>query len=314
MKLTWISIVFLCIWTTPSFAFQKDSSEIVSLITYLSKGESLKYNLVTTKIDSSATQETKRTEQRFNIKITVTDSTDSSYRLEYYRIPELMDEEKINNLPLEIQQRIHDLSRIKIEYETNEFGAYKRIINEDQIIDKIKSGFDFLKSIDPTSETNDIVNQLISSIDPKSIVSLYAQDILALHYALGLSFNIKDTIEFEEEIIAPILNAPIQSYGILYCDEYDPDNDYISFIEEKVIDENFMDTVIEFLQKYENKNNPIPVEELKKMDMDIYIINNYQYNSTYGIPLYVDLMKIVTGNNGEEQFKRVELSRISIDE
>ena len=300
----------------PLFALEQDSSKLVSLITYLNKGETLKYSAVKTQIDSSGNKETKNIKNTFNIKLTVVDSTDSSYVFDFYKSPSLDENPQIASLSIEQQQKLLTLAQVKIRYETNEVGAFKRIINEEQILDKINDSFTDLKSLITSSSEEtlsaDIFDQLQASTDPKSLLLLYAQDILALHFALGLEFNIQDTTEFEEEIIAPFMNIPIKTYGIFYCDEYHAENDYISFIEEKSIGDDFMEKVGEFFKKFENKDNPIPIDEFK--NMDIYICNNYQYNSLYGVPVYIDLYKDITVTNDKEDVKRKERYIISIEE
>ena len=312
----WIILSMLLLRMIPAMALQQDSTQTVSLITYLANGESLNYAVVKTRIDSSNTKEPKTTENKFNFKITVTDSTDTSYRFVYYRSADFLTKDQFTDLPQEVAQKIMSLSQLKIEYETNEVGAFKQILNEDEILDKIKSDFDELRTLVQSPEGDDrlanIIDELIASMDPKMMISLYSQDILALHFALGLTFDLQDTIAYEEEIIAPFINVPIKTSGIFYCDEYDPENDYISFIEEKVIDGNFKEKIISFLQKYENKDNPIPVEEFKNMEMEIYVTNNYQYNSRFGVPVYVELYKVVTVDHKEESLKRIEQYTITI--
>jgi len=318
MKLKWPYFLLLCLYTLQSYASPQDSSKVVSLISYLSKGETLNYSVVKTRIDSSSKTEPKITENRFNFKITVTDSTDTSYRFTYYRSIDLLNNEQLNNLPQETINKFIALSQQKIEYETDELGSFKRVINEDQILDKIKDNFDELKSIAQASGENEqqtnLLDDIIGSIDPKVMISLYSQDILALHFALGLSMDIKDTIAYEEEIIAPILNIPIKSQVIFYCDTYDEENDFISYIEEKVIEDDFMEKIIEFFQKHENTNNPIPVDEFKNMKMDIYIQNTYQYNSYFGVPIAIELYKEISVNAEAESLKRIEIYTISLEE
>jgi len=73
-----------------------------------------------------------------------------------------------------------------------------------------------------------------------------------------------------------------------------------------------MEKVGEFFKKFENKDNPIPIDEFK--NMDIYICNNYQYNSLYGVPVYIDLYKDITVTNDKEDVKRKERYIISIEE
>lgn len=314
----WILTLFLYISCLSLYALDQDSTRLVSLITYLNKGETLNYSAVKTRIDSTGNKETKNIKNTFDIKLTVVDSTDSSYVFDFYKSSNVTDNPQIASLPIAQQQKIQALSQLTIKYETNEVGAFKRIINEEQILDKIKDSFNDVKSLVTSSSENEkaveIFDQLLASTDPKTLLSLYAQDILALHYALGLEFNIQDTTEFEEEIIAPFLNIPIETYGIFYCDEYQADKNYISFIEEKVIADNFMEKVGEFLKKFENKNNPIPIDEFKNMDMNIYINNNYQYNSLYGVPVYIDMYKVISVTDKKEDQKRIEQYIISITE
>lgn len=314
----WLILCILSLTLKTAFAIPQDSTKVVSLITYLSKGETLNYSILKTRIDSSDTKEPKTTENKFNIKINVTDSTDTSYRLTYYRAVDFLGDERFDQMPKEIFSKLMSLSELKIEYETNELGTFKYILNKEEVLDKVQHDIHELKKLALTTaeneKTHEMMNDFISSIDPNTLLSLYSQDILALHYALGLQYSLSDTLKFEEEIIAPILNIPIKSYGMFYCDEYDAENEYISFMEEKIIDDNFKEKMVEFFQKHENKENPIPVEEFKNMDMNIYISNNYQYNSVFGIPIYIELYKQVTIANEKENLKRIDLYTITLVE
>jgi len=297
---------------------QSDSTKTINLISYISKGETLNYSVTKTRIDSSSTKEPKTTEQSFNFKINVKDSTDSNYVISYYRTADIFANPKLLELSEEVQQQIINLSTVKFDYETNELGTYKQIYNEDELAEKIAS--DLKEVFGMFSETNSdenvqkLLNDFVGSIDPKSLIALYAQDIQALHYAFGASFNLQDTIPFEDEVIAPILNIPIKMKGILYCDEYDEENNFFSLTEEKYVEGNFMDKMLEFFKKYENKDKPIPEEEFKNMKMDIYFHNTYQYNSLYGVATYIELFKEISVDSKKESMKRIDIYEISLVE
>lgn len=297
---------------------QNDSTKTINLISYLSKGETLNYAVVKTRIDSSSTKEPKTTEQKFNFKITVQDSTDSSYRIAYYRTVDLFDSPQIDGLPNDIKQKFWNLSQIKIEYETDELGTFKHILNEAELTDKINSDLKNLSELFDTQSKDEkmkkFIEDFIASINPQSFIGVYAQDVHALHYALGNSFHLQDTIQFEEEVIAPILNVPITLKGILYCAEYDEENDYFSLVEEKTVEGNFMAKVIDFIKKHENKEKPMNEEELKNMKMDIYIHNTYQYNSLFGVATYIELFKEIIVEGKNDSTKRIDTYEISLVE
>lgn len=297
---------------------QTDSSKVVNLISYISKGETLNYAVVKTRIDSSSTKEPKTVENNFNFKITVQDSTDTSYRIAYYRTIDIFSNPQLEKLPDNLKNTLQKMSTIKIDYETDELGSFKHVINEDVLVEKINSDMNELttsfKSLNSNENIEKFMNDFMGSIDPKTLIGIYTQDIQALHTALGGSFSTQDTIEFEDEVIVPILNIPIKMKGILYCDEYDEENDFFSLTEEKYVEGNLVDKVFEFFKKYENKDKPIPEEEFRKMKMDIYFHNTYQYNSLYGVATYIELFKEITVDNKEESMKRIDIYEISLVE
>lgn len=297
---------------------QSDNAKTVDLICYLSKGETLNYSVVKTRIDSSSTKEPKTTEHNFNFKITVQDSTDSSYRIAYYRTADIFSNPQLDKLPDNLKTTLQKLSTIQIEYETDELGSFKHILDEELLIERINSDMNELSTVFKSFNSNEniekIMNDLMGSIDPKTLIGFYAQDIHALHTALGGSFSTQDTIEFEEEVIAPILNFPIKMKGILYCDEYDKENNFFSLMEEKYVEGNFKEKMLDFIRKYETKENPINEEEFLNMEMDIYMHNTYQYNSLYGVPTYIELYREITGGNKDEYGKRIDIYEISLVE
>ncbi|MGN0003998.1 MAG: hypothetical protein ACI35V_11235 [Sphingobacterium composti] len=297
---------------------QNDSTKILNLISYLEKGETLYYSVTKTRIDSSSTKAPKTTEAALNFKITVKDSTDSNYVISYYRTADVFSNPKLIELPEEMQKKLIDLSTIKFDYETDEMGTFKGILNEHILAEKIASDFKELKDIFTTENSNEklknFMEEFVGSVDPNSLIALYAQDIQALHYALGASFNPQDTIPFEEEVIAPIFNIPLTLKGILYCEEYDEENDYFSLVEEKTMEGNFVDKMLEFLKKHENKEKPIDENELKDLKMDIYFHNTYQYNSRYGVATYIELYKEITVDGKDENMKRIDIYEISLVE
>ncbi|WP_159633594.1 hypothetical protein [Sphingobacterium composti Ten et al. 2007 non Yoo et al. 2007] len=309
--------IFVAFIFTTCYA-QNDSTKILNLISYLERGETLYYSVTKTRIDSSSTKEPKTTEAAFNFKITVKDSTDSNYVISYYRTADVFSNPKLIELPEEMQKKLIDLSTIKFDYETDEMGTFKGILNEHILAEKIASDFKELKDIFTTENSNEqlknFMEEFVGSVDPNSLIALYAQDIQALHYALGASFNPQDTIPFEEEVIAPIFNIPLTLKGILYCEEYDEENDYFSLVEEKTMEGNFVDKMLEFLKKHENKENPIKENELKDLKMDIYFHNTYQYNSHYGVATYIELYKEITVDGKDENMKRIDIYEISLVE
>ena len=297
---------------------QIDSTKTINLISYISKGETLNYSVLKTSIDSSSTKESKTTKNSFNFKITVKDSTDSNYIISYYRTLDVFATPQLGNLEENIQQKLIELSTIKFDYETNELGAFKRIIDEDELSEKISYDFEGLLNI-LSAETNDektleFMKGFIGSIDPKSLITTYAQDIHALHHALGASLNLRDTIEFEEEIFAPVLNAPITMIGIFYCDEYDQENDFISIIQEKTIEGDFMKKMLEFVKKHNNTEESINEEEFINTPINIYFHNTYQYNSVYGVATYVEIYREITVDRKDEIMKKIDIYEISLIE
>jgi hypothetical protein len=297
---------------------QSDSTKTINLISYISKGETLNYSVLKTRIDSSNTKEPKTTEEAFNFKITVKDSTDSNYIISYYRTADIFANPKLDELPQDLREKMIKLSTIKFDYETDELGTFKGIINEHDLSEKIASDFKELLEIfsaeNSKASTQKFMEDFIGSIDPKTLIGMYAQDIHALHYALGGSYNLQDTIEFEEEILAPILNFPVTMKGVLYSDEYDEENQFFSLVEEKNVEGNFIEKIFEFIKKYEIKDKPINEEEFKNMKMDIYMHNTYQYNSLYGVATYIELYKEVTVDGNNENMKRIDIYEISLVE
>lgn len=297
---------------------QNDSTKTVNLISYLPNGETLNYSVLKTTIDSNSTENNTTKEEAFNFKITVKDSTDSNYIISYYRTADIFANPQLDELPEDLREKMIKLSTIKFDYETDEWGTFKRIVNEDLLSGKISSDFQELLDMFKQENTDENVlkfmEDFIGAIDPNSLISLYSQDVHALHYALGASFNLRDTIPFEEEVIAPVFNIPVKMKGILYCDEYDEENNYLSVIEEKIIDGNFMEKMIEFFKKYENKEKPIDENLLNNFSMEMYMHNNYQYNSFYGVATYIELYREVIVENQTTSNKKIEIYEISLVE
>lgn len=295
-----------------------DSTTRVNLITYLSKGDTLKYTVVKTVTDSSTTKEPSKSEVTFDFTITVRDSTDSSYIFSYSRkleslMPELM------NLPIKLQKSLTALTDLQVDYETDEYGCFKAVLNTEQLTHKFEQQkstvLELINQSDLQKDYIDKMEEVINSIEAESLISSYTQDILALHYALGSSFMISDTTAFDEDINIPIFDIPMSFSGIIYCDEYDSENSFISFIEEKKINGDFRKQMLGLLQSLSSDQVTAETEEeIKKLDMDLYLINNYQYNTSYGVPLYISLNKVVYVNSELGKHKRIETYNISLIE
>ncbi|HMR17797.1 MAG TPA: hypothetical protein PKA53_00735 [Sphingobacterium sp.] len=288
----------------------------VPIVPCWAKGDTFDYDISKTRLDSSNTSVPKKSEQRFLARITIIDSTDSSYRLEYYRIADFPPALLADSIPTDIRQKIQELAQIKITYETNETGIVSEILNQEDLQEKIDQDYHSLLELmnveDRHPNLTAIIEDFMSSFSAETLINMYAQDIYALHYGLGYEWNTQDTIDFEEELLAPILNVPITANGIFYCNHYDAENNLISLREEKRIVGDYKQDILNFLQQYETETNPISREEFQKLDMNIHIQNTYAYNNRWGIPRLVELHKAINVSVGKEVLHRTEIYRIEL--
>jgi hypothetical protein len=282
-------LLLLATFITPFLYAQNDST--ISFIAYWNKGDTKNYRITKKQILTQNNEEIKNQNTIYNIKCTVTDSTSDSYTIEWQYENTILSNIEISE---EFNSVIEKYKIIKIIYTTDESGSFKEIVNWKEIRDLMIALFDKLPEMasDKSKDFSKVLKRFKEIYSSKEgISSLILAEVQVFHYPMGLEFNIKDTLSYEELLPNILGGDQIKGNGKLYFQTIDRENNLCTFLNKLELDTtDSKKVVVDFMnsilanKKYNSKaEKEKEIQELNAefSKMSIDVTDNYTFTYRY---------------------------------
>jgi len=223
-----------------------DSS--AQVVGYWNIGDKESYNVSLQKIKQKNSDTIFNELMTYEIDVTVIDSTENSYSLEwfYYNYK--------TNSKNEIVKKLTSLTEnLKVIIETDEFGTIKGVKNWQEIRDYIKKSVNQIKdNVEDIPNMNKLLKQIEGMYTTKAAIESNAiQDIQQFYSYHGGKYLHGEVLEFSVKlpnIYNP--NKPFDAKTTIYLDELNPTvNNFILRSNQEVDPEQLTNTTFEYMKK-----------------------------------------------------------------
>ncbi|MCX2745576.1 hypothetical protein OO013_16970 [Mangrovivirga sp. M17] len=200
-----------------------DSS--VQVISYWDLNESQNYTIHEERMSLKGTDTTSYLIIKYDVEITVTDSSESSYLISWHF-------QNVESGPGNKENKVHDsmMKGLTFKYYTDEFGSLRKIINTQEVKEAL------IKKVDSLEKLNDISLSYQALAD--RIEKNTREKINQFHEFHGSELIYKETYEFESELAGYDKEDEMLVTTYLWLDDVDmEDYTYILQKEQKADEE-----------------------------------------------------------------------------
>lgn len=242
-------------------------------VAYWRKGEVKNLVIKKTSITMDAGKEKKASSSTHEATLTVLDSTEKSYTLEWKYKPnkksEIPELETFNNL----------LTQLKVIYSVTETGAYDSLINYEELKKYISEMLDELSKLsDNKKDMSATLTQYLPLLKSKEgIESIFLKDIQTYHAPYGIEYSTKEPQTYETELPNVLGGDPFPAVVTLTLNKVDIPNDLaVIDISQDVDKEKAVKLMKEFFVRLSKaQNKPLPEGEILT---SMEIQDHYQYD------------------------------------
>jgi len=253
--------IILTVFATTVFGQINMEDSTAQVISYWNIGDKQSYSMSLQKIKLKAADTTENVLMTYDVDITVIDSTENSYLVEWF-----YNNYKTNSTN-EIVKKITALSEdIKVIIETDEFGAIKGVQNWKEVSEYMKESIqpvrDEYKNV---PQLEQMFNQIEGMYTTKQGIEAAAiQDAQQFHTFHSGKYLLGEVLEIPLQV--PNMydqNNPLDSKVTLYLDELNPDdNNFIIRSSQEVDSEQLTTVTFDYLKSMsKSMKTPAPKKE-----------------------------------------------------
>lgn len=185
---------------------------------------------------------------KYNFSLTVMEETGHSYLLKWQSYDFFLSE--LLEYGITIDETSDEmLSPLTILYETDQRGAFKDIVNMNHIRESFNDFFDSkvkqYNDEDQLSFFEIIIRYREALKDSDGLIQMVMPEIQIMHWPLGQSFSLYDTVFYTEMYPEYISSSYVNSFSLVYTDEFDEYSETVNIIKESKIDDDDAKRVIE---------------------------------------------------------------------
>lgn len=253
------AIIFTVV-TTTAFGQISMADSTAQAIAYWRIGDKQSYAMSLQKLKLRGTDTTENVLVTYDVDITVIDSTEDSYLVEWYY------QNYQTNSTNEIVKKITGLSEdIKVIIETDEFGAIRSVRNWQEVSKYMKKTIQSLKADLKNPQMEPIFKQVENMYTTKEGIEAAAvQDAQQFHTFHGGRYVLGEVLEAPLKVPNVYYpDKPLDSRVTLYLDELNPeDNNFIIRSSQEVDSEQLTETTLNYLKSMaKSMRTPAPKRE-----------------------------------------------------
>jgi hypothetical protein len=244
-------------------------------VAYWSKGDVKKFLVTKTSVKYQAGKETERTEGTYETVMTVKDSTEKGYTIEWQCKPVKAGN---TNSPGDVVNVL--LDQLKIIYTTSETGAFESLINYEEVKKSIQESTKLiLGNVNQTPEIKKVVQQIMTAFESReAIENVILREISAYHSPYGIEYSSRNPQVAGAELPNIFGGDPIPATLTLALAKLDEPKDLaVISIDQKIDKGKAGDFIREVFIKL---GAPADVVNDDKKFGSIDIHDNYQYDLT----------------------------------
>lgn len=267
----------------------KDST--VQAIGYWDKNEKQTYSITTDKFKVKAKDTISRTRLTYDVEITVIDSTDKSYTLQWaYSNFTSTSTDKI-------RKKIDAAPQgLKILVKTDEMGSFEEVLNWKTVRDHMLRTSSLLRTEFGNDKDFDMVMKELEKIysTKENVEAIAINDIQQFYMFHGGKYTKGEPAEATIQIPNVLGSKPFDADVFIYLDEINKDDDnYVLRYEQTVDEKQLIAAATEYVTALAKKiGKPVPKDfNLKEMVHETFVGARLH---EYGWPIYSILTKTVT--------------------
>ncbi|MBJ6118606.1 hypothetical protein JAO76_10410 [Pontibacter sp. BT310] len=250
-QLLLLAFAFLTSFTT--FAQINIEDSTMQVIGYWDKNETQTYVITSESFKVTGTDTTKREFTKYEVDITIKDSTASSYTIEWvYRGIEMNTDNQFTKELAKISENL------KVIIKTDEMGAFKEVVNWEEIRNEMKRGAAHLKKqFKHIPNITAITDQVESTFTTKqAIESAAIKDIQQFYTYHGAKYQLGKEVTGQLEVPNLYGSKPFIADVSIVLDEInEEDNDAVIRMWQTIDSEQLTTATVNYMQKMAKSAN-----------------------------------------------------------
>lgn len=270
----------------------KDSS--VQAIGYWDKKEKQNYSITTDKFKVKGKDTVSKARLTYDVEITVIDSTDKSYTLQW-------DYSNFKSTSTDIIRRKLDAAPqgLKILVKTDEMGSFEEVLNWKEVRDHVLKTSSILRTEFVNDKDFDLVMKEVEKLyaTKENVEAIAINDIQQFYMFHGGKYTKGEPAEGKIEIPNVFGGKPFDAEVYIYLEEINKEDDnYVLRYEQSVDEKQLIAAATEYVTSIAKKiGKPVPKDfNLKEMVHETLVGARIH---EYGWPIYIILTKTVTSED-----------------
>lgn len=213
-KYCFVSIFLLA--TTPLFAQISPADSTVQVIGFWEKNEKQRYDITTQKINLTGPDTTNIETIKYEVEISIIDSTEKSYTIEWFYRNFSIDTDNL------LTQKLASISQdMKVLIKTDELGAFVEVVNWEEVRDFIKAGISGMKAaFNNLTAIDKILQQVEDTYATKAAIESAAiRDVQQFYTFHGGRYQKGELIEGRLKVHNLVGPEPFDAELTVYLDE-----------------------------------------------------------------------------------------------
>ncbi|MFC6998168.1 hypothetical protein [Rufibacter roseus] len=279
---------------TNSFAQINIADSTAQVIGYWDKKEKQTYTVTQESIKVKGTDTTSRETMKYDVDITILDSTATSYTIEWhYRNFNLSSS---NVLALKMARIQQDL---KVVIKTNEMGSFQEVVNWKEVRNQVKKSVEKLKrELGNVPQVVEVLKKTEGLYNSKEAIEAVAvNDIQQFYTFHGGKYTLGELLEGQMKVYNPYGSEPFDSEVTVYLDEIDTeDSNVIMRATHEINQEQLIKATHSYLVDISKnlKVTPPKLEDLKDISNEILVASRIHES---GWVMYSVQTKIIKADN-----------------